>query len=285
MERSDEPWTLEDLARLPISDQARVVWNRAIDAAHAMGAQTVTADHLWWAVTQDSQAREILARMNASEKAEGPAGRIASALSKDVHETVRPPTMLAPELTPVWRWAIKQSPAPWVSTAQLVAGLIGQPTLPLIDPSPRPDPGFWGDYPSEGAIAEAEQLNSVHLRKRLKKFRHGSLGPARAARLLAATTREHWHPKDIISLIESGNAVAFQEVGKWRLPAWQFTDKGLLPGLADLQEAFPGGAIALSAWATRPSAEFSGRTPREMLDAGETEAVVRLAKSLMAAAW
>src|SRR5215217_7259228 len=66
-------------------------------------------------------------------------------------------------------------------------------------------------------------------------------------------------------MVCSGELVAVRVGGVWRLPAWQFGADGLLPGVGDVVQRWPGSFVLLSIWACTPSGELRGRTPTEAL--------------------
>lgn len=89
----------------------------------------------------------------------------------------------------------------------------------------------------------------------------------------------------VLRRLKSGALVGLREGRGWRLPAWQFrTDVGVLPGLGELQQVFPGGVVTLSSWVHTPSVDLDGATPVAQLAAGQVKRVVQLARSLGAAA-
>lgn len=91
----------------------------------------------------------------------------------------------------------------------------------------------------------------------------------------------------VLRRLKSRALVGLKERGAWRLPSWQFdagVHGGVLLGLAELQQSFPGGPVTLSTWATRPSADLHGATPAAELAVRHVDRVVLAAKSLTAAA-
>ena len=67
-------------------------------------------------------------------------------------------------------------------------------------------------------------------------------------------------------MVRSGELVAVRVGGTWRLPAWQFGPRGLLPGVAALLENWSGSFVSLSLWAHTPSGQLRGRTPAQALN-------------------
>jgi hypothetical protein len=52
--------------------------------------------------------------------------------------------------------------------------------------------------------------------------------------------------------------LGFVHRDRWWLPAWQFTSRGVLPGLEQVIGAWPGSRIALALWALEPAVDLSG---------------------------
>jgi excisionase family DNA binding protein len=73
----------------------------------------------------------------------------------------------------------------------------------------------------------------------------------------------------IREMVHSGELVAVRVGGGWRLPAWQFSGNGLLPGVAELVRSWQGSFVSLSLWACTPSARLRGRTPVQALRDGD----------------
>lgn len=81
--------------------------------------------------------------------------------------------------------------------------------------------------------------------------------------------------------------MGWKDKGGWRLPAWQFTDTGVLPGLEQVLAALPGDqpALVVAAFMTTPQEDLLARsrtiTPCEWLRAGgDPQRVARLAAML-----
>ncbi|MFT4009951.1 MAG: helix-turn-helix domain-containing protein [Nocardioidaceae bacterium] len=149
-------------------------------------------------------------------------------------------------------------------------------------PDDRLDPTLWGHAPTP---AERREAGLVNLRRQYESRRQvaeSSLTRAEAAELLDVSEQA------ILDRLESGDLIGLKKGREWRLPAWQFaadSERGFLPGLARLRQAFPGGAVAITEWATSRNRDLAGATPAEKLAAGETDAVIRLAADGTAAAW
>jgi hypothetical protein len=81
--------------------------------------------------------------------------------------------------------------------------------------------------------------------------------------------------------------MGWKDRGGWRLPAWQFTDKGVLPGLEIVLAALPTDqpALVVASFMTTPQEDLLARsraiTPSEWLQAGgDPQRVARLAAML-----
>jgi hypothetical protein len=81
--------------------------------------------------------------------------------------------------------------------------------------------------------------------------------------------------------------MGWKDRGGWRLPAWQFTEQGVLPGLEQVIEALPTDqpALVIAAFMTTPQEDLTARSrsisPCEWLQSGgDPQRVVRLATML-----
>ena len=144
------------------------------------------------------------------------------------------------------------------------------------------DTALWGREPS---AAERRTASLENLRLEFEARRtvlEESLTCAEAAELLDVSEQA------VLDRLESGALIGLKKGREWRLPTWQFnpdTERGFLPGLAELQRVFPGGAVTLSSWVVAPSVDLDGATPAGELAAGRVDQVALVAKSLTAAAW
>ena len=74
--------------------------------------------------------------------------------------------------------------------------------------------------------------------------------------------------------ISNGHLVGWKDRGGWQLPAWQFTDNGVLPGLETVLAAMPADqpALVLANFMTTPQVDLDladrPASPREWLMAG-----------------
>jgi hypothetical protein len=144
------------------------------------------------------------------------------------------------------------------------------------------DPQLWGTAPSRADIAAGMLAN---LRKRFELRRAvaaASLSRAEVAELLGTSEQT------VTDYLEVHRLLGFKEGRRWVIPAWQLdpdTERGVLPGIERLGQTFPGGVLALTQWVTRPSAQFDGHTPRDLLVKGEVAAVTNVAEQLTAVGW
>ncbi len=144
------------------------------------------------------------------------------------------------------------------------------------------DTALWGREPS---ASERRSASLENLRLEFEARRsvlEESLTRAEVAELLEVSEQA------VLDRLESGALIGLKKGREWRLPIWQFdpdAERGFVPGLAELQQVFPGGAVTLSAWVAAPCADLDGTTPVAELAAGHVDRVVLAAKSLTAAAW
>jgi hypothetical protein len=144
------------------------------------------------------------------------------------------------------------------------------------------DPALWGPRPSQAEVASAvlDDLREQFASRRALEL--ASVSRAAAADLLGK--REQAVSDDL----DAGRLVGFKRGRVWLLPAWQFeagSERGVLPGLAGLQRAFPGGVVALTRWVTTPTPDLDDRSPRDAMAQGGIEQVLHVAGQLTAAGW
>ena len=73
---------------------------------------------------------------------------------------------------------------------------------------------------------------------------------------------------------------------EYRFPEWQFHDGATLPGLGDVIDAYPGGTLALSAWAVTPNPDLDNLSPAAALTRrGGVRRVVEAVHALTPDAW
>jgi hypothetical protein len=171
------------------------------------------------------------------------------------------------------RGAVTDSAAVPAASPRSVSLVTAQP--PQLD---ELDPADWGPAPSEAQVAAAAKANRALIRQHERQLRAGCIGPEAAAEL-AHTTIDR-----VRDLIAHGD-LATLDTNPGLIPAWQLAPglpDGVLPGLSELRRAFPGGLAALTRWVTRPSAEFDGRRPRDLMAIGEAADVISYARILTA---
>jgi hypothetical protein len=140
------------------------------------------------------------------------------------------------------------------------------------------DSDLWG--PSSRSRAEALRLLAAEV-SALRKAADAWITTTEAADLLDTT------PGVIRRGLRRHHLVGLRLPAGWLLPTWQFTplaESDVVPDLGPLQHAFPGDAIALSAWVLRDNVELGGRSPVVALLDGDTEAVIAAARGATAAA-
>lgn len=87
--------------------------------------------------------------------------------------------------------------------------------------------------------------------------------------------------------LAAGRLMGWKDRGGWRLPRWQFTDHGVLPGLEQVIAALPEDqpALVIAAFMTTPQEDLMARsqpiTPVEWLaSGGDPQRVARLASMI-----
>lgn len=127
------------------------------------------------------------------------------------------------------------------------------------------------DEPDSRARAVAEQT----------VLHESALTVSEAARVIGVDTSRIRHR------LLARRLMGWKDRGGWRLPAWQFTENGVLPGLEQVLAALPGDqpALVVAAFMTTPQEDLLARSraisPCEWLQAGgEPQRVARLAAML-----
>jgi hypothetical protein len=93
-------------------------------------------------------------------------------------------------------------------------------------------------------------------------------------------------PQAVSKRVASGGLVALHRGRVSQLPAWQFYEGGVLPGLKQVIAAYPGGPLSLTSWATSPSPDLDGATPAQTLALrGGLLRVLDALQALTPAAW
>ncbi len=121
------------------------------------------------------------------------------------------------------------------------------------------DESLWGSAPTAQELARAQQISHAALQDELRATLADALTREQAATRLGVT------PQAISKRVASGAMVALRRGRVSMLPAWQFHEDGTLPGLKQLIDAYPGGSLSLTAWATTPSPDLAGATPAHAL--------------------
>jgi CheY-like chemotaxis protein len=122
---------------------------------------------------------------------------------------------------------------------------------------------------SEAALVELRSLERYFDERR--QLLRGSLTTDQVAKLLG-TSRQTPHDR-----VKAGTLLALSDAGKLRFPHWQFDaqgDDGVVGGLPQTIRALRVGPLASVRWLTNPNRVFEGRTPLELLRAGEVRRVV-----------
>jgi hypothetical protein len=144
------------------------------------------------------------------------------------------------------------------------------------------DEDLFGPAPStvEVRAAELSQLRRRFADRR--RIAETALTREEAAELLGVTAQA------ITDYLAKGQLVGIKNGRAWVLPSWEFdpdVERGIVPGIARLRQAFPGGVVSLTRWVTRPSIDLGERTPRDALAAGDVDKVIDVASTLTAAGW
>lgn len=149
------------------------------------------------------------------------------------------------------------------------------------------DEDLWGPTPTGAQLGAAAQSAQRESDARLAQVRAVSVTAEEAAR------RTRVRGDAVIAAIAAKQLLAVVAAdGQLLVPTWQLATSGsavgskpALAGVADLVMAFPGGTVALTLWARKPSVDLDGRTPAQALADGHAEAVVATARALTAAGW
>lgn len=143
-------------------------------------------------------------------------------------------------------------------------------------------PGAWGPVVTDAELAEAETENLRRAYEARKRVIADSMTRSEAATLIGVSEQA------VTKQLDRGRIVGVKVRGQWAIPAWQMdpdSQDGLLPGLERLRQEFPGGPVALSRWATTPSVDLDGQTPRHLLTSNRVDEVIRAANALSSKGW
>jgi hypothetical protein len=148
------------------------------------------------------------------------------------------------------------------------------------DETDRLDESLWGSSPTDDELANARGDSHVTLASAMQDALSGALTREQAAQRLGMT------PQAVSKRVASGGLLALRRGRVSRLPAWQFYEDGVLPGLKQVIAAYPGGALSLTSWATSPSVDLDGVTPAQTLARrGGIARVLDAVQALTPAAW
>jgi hypothetical protein len=93
-------------------------------------------------------------------------------------------------------------------------------------------------------------------------------------------------PQAVSKLDAAGALVAVARGREHRFPAWQLNDGATLPGLTEVIDAYPGGTIALTAWAAAPNPDLGDLSPAAALTRdGGVPPVLDTVRALTPEAW
>jgi hypothetical protein len=138
----------------------------------------------------------------------------------------------------------------------------------------------WGSRPSPGDLASARAAGEAARSAGLASVLDGALSRDQAAGRLGISAQA------VSERLKARTLTAVRRGREWRLPAWQFGDDAALPGLKSLIAAWPGTALSLSAWATKPSPDLGGRSPAAELARRDGAArVLELVEAIGATGW
>jgi hypothetical protein len=121
------------------------------------------------------------------------------------------------------------------------------------------DETLWGPAPTAAQLAAAQQAGQAAVDEALEAALAGALTRAQAGRRLRISSQA------VSKRVAGGRLIALRRGREKRLPSWQFHEDGVLPGLPQLIEAWPGTPLALTVWATSPSADLGGLPPARVL--------------------
>jgi hypothetical protein len=148
------------------------------------------------------------------------------------------------------------------------------------DETDQLDDALWGSTPTDEELALARRASYATLAGAMREALSDTLTRDQAAERLGIT------PQAVSKRVASGGLIALRRGRVNRLPAWQFYEDTVLPGLKQVISTYPGGALSLTIWATSPSSDLDGATPAQTLTRrGGLERVLETARALTPAAW
>lgn len=140
---------------------------------------------------------------------------------------------------------------------------------------------IWGPPPAPERIAAIQRTTEHSLEREHEHVRDRSLPPDIVAERLG------WSAEQVQTALDDGPLVYHEWSGRRTVPLWQFEEQDgtlvLLPGVAELKQAFARDVVALNAWVNTPNPTLGRETPRDALRAGQIERVLRSLVSIGAA--
>jgi hypothetical protein len=141
------------------------------------------------------------------------------------------------------------------------------------------DDSLWGSTPTDEELVLARRASCATLAGAMREALSDTLTRNQAADRLGIT------PQAVSKRLASGGLIALRRGRVNRLPAWQFYEDAVLPGLKQVISIYPGGALSLTIWATSPSPDLDGATPAQTLTRrGGLARVLETARALTPAA-
>jgi hypothetical protein len=144
------------------------------------------------------------------------------------------------------------------------------------------DESLWGRAPSTAELRTAALQTLKDDFTSRRELLHASLSRTEVAELLGISSQA------VLDRLTHGDLVGLKDGREWRIPIWQInagTERGFLPGVADLRRVFPGGVVSLSRWAATPNVDLGDMTPADALAASRVQDVVAVAAKTTASAW
>jgi hypothetical protein len=142
------------------------------------------------------------------------------------------------------------------------------------------DEALWGRVPTDEELVLARRASHTALASALSEVVADALTREQAAERLAIT------PQAVSKRVASGGLVALRCGRVNWLPAWQFHEDAVLPGLTQVISTYSGGALSLTIWATSPSPDLEAATPAQVLARGDgLTRVIEVVRALTPAAW
>jgi hypothetical protein len=195
--------------------------------------------------------------------------RLADELIKRLGEGPLTPRELATEL------ATQETPATLIGALEDALSRSA-----AADETDQLDDALWGSTPTDEELALARRASYATLAGAMREALSDTLTRDQAAERLGVT------PQAVSKRLASDGLVALRRGRVNRLPAWQFYEDTVLPGLKQVISTYPGGALSLTIWATSPSPDLDGATPAQTLTRrGGPARVLETVRTLTPAAW